>query len=59
MNIKKIALVLAGVACMAGSTALAADTMMIKSANKDNVEAVMVYKSNEKGYYQYYNKCWK
>ena len=47
MNMKKIALILAGVACMAGSTVLAADTTMIKSGNKDNVEAVMVHQSND------------
>ena len=58
MNMKKIALVLAGAACIAGSTAMAADTMMIKSSNKDNVEEVMVYKSTEKGYYQYYNSAY-
>lgn len=56
MNIKRIALVMAGITCLAASTALAApETVSIKSANKDSVESVQVLKTKDNGYYQYYN----
>ena len=42
MNMKKIALVLAGIACVAGSTSFAADTMTIKSSNRDSYAEVLV-----------------
>ena len=55
MNMKKIALVLAGIACVAGSTSFAADTMTIKSSNRDSYAEVLVYKAKDGDYYQYYN----
>ncbi len=58
MNMKKIALLLAGVACIAGSTSFAADTMMIKSSNKDSYASVQVLKAKDKDYYQYYNSMY-
>ena len=58
MKMKKIALVLAGIACVAGSTAFAADTMMIKSSNRDSYAEVQVYATKDKNYYQYYNEMY-
>ena len=58
MNMKKIALVLAGIACVAGSTSFAADTMTIKSSNRDSYAEVLVYKAKDGDYYQYYNSMY-
>lgn len=55
MNVKKIALLLTGIAVIAGSTAFADDQMTIKSSNKDSYEVVQVMKAKDKNYYQYYN----
>lgn len=58
MNMKKIAVVLAGIACVAGSTSFAADTMTIKSSNRDSYAEVLVYKAKDGDYYQYYNSMY-
>jgi hypothetical protein len=54
---KKIAVALMGVACIASTTAFAAagEVFTIKSSNTDSVEVVQVFKTNDKNYYQYYN----
>lgn len=58
MKMKKIALVLAGIACLAGSTVMAADTVSLKSASKDNAAVVQVNKAKDNNYYQYYNAAY-
>lgn len=57
MNMKKIAVALLSVACVASTTAFAAagEVMTIKSSNSDSVEVVQVLKTKDKNYYQYYN----
>lgn len=56
---KKMAVLVAGLVCVVGSTAMAADTMQIRSSNRESVESVMVYKANDKAYYQYYNNTYR
>lgn len=55
MKFKKWALVLTSIACVAATSAMAADTMTIKSASKDNAATVTVQRAKDNGYYQYYN----
>lgn len=55
MKFKKWALVLTSIACVAATSAMAADTVSIKSSDKDNPTTVQVQKAKDNGYYQYYN----
>lgn len=55
MKFKKWALVLTSIACVAATSAFAADTVAIKSADKDNAATVQVQKAKDNSYYQYYN----
>ncbi len=58
MSIKKIAVVLLGFACLMSSAVFAADTMMIKSSNRDSYAQVQVRRAKDKDYYQYYNEMY-
>lgn len=55
MKMKKLALVLMSIACLIGSTAMAADTMTIKSASTENEAVVQVKRAKDNNFYQYYN----
>lgn len=55
MKMKKVVLAIVGMACLIGSSAMAADTMNIKSASQDNEAVVQVRKAKDNNYYQYYN----
>ena len=59
MKLKNVALLVAALTCIAGSTALAAEKVSIKSANADSYDVVQVMTTKDKDYYQYYNRTYQ
>lgn len=59
MKLKNVALLVAALTCIAGSTALAAEKVNIKSSNADSYDVVQVMTTKDKDYYQYYNSAYQ